>query len=63
MDEEEEEDSGGAQFMQIAMQSLGTSLAGSGGIGIAKLIAQQLHKSAAAPMGEAESGNMERGPA
>ena len=43
LDSEEEEDSGGVQFMQIAMQSLGTSLAGSGGIGIAKLIARQLH--------------------
>ena len=42
--EEEDEDGGGSQFMGMAMQSLGTSLAAGGGIGIAKMISEQLHK-------------------
>lgn len=42
-DEEEESDSGGAQFMSMGMQSLSTALAGGGGIGIAKMISKQLH--------------------
>ena len=43
-DEEDDMDSGKEQFQGIAMQSLGASLAASGGIGIAKLIANSLHK-------------------
>ena len=43
-DGDDDEDSGKDQFLGIAMQSLGTSMAASGGIGIAKMIAKQLHK-------------------
>ncbi len=43
-DEENDTDSGGSQFLSMAMQSLGTSLSGSGGIGIAKMISQSLHR-------------------
>ena len=43
-DEEDDMDSGKEQFQGIAMQSLGASLASSGGIGIAKMIANSLHK-------------------
>ena len=43
-DGEGDEDSGKDQFLGIAMQSLGTSMTAAGGIGIAKMIAKQLHK-------------------
>jgi len=43
-DDEDDMDSGKEQFQGIAMQSLGASLASSGGIGIAKIIANSLHK-------------------
>ena len=43
-DEENDSDSGGSQFMSMALQSLGSSLSGSGGIGIAKMIAHSLHR-------------------
>lgn len=43
-DEEDDMDSGKEQFQGIAMQSMGASLAASGGIGIAKMIAKSLHK-------------------
>ncbi len=43
-DDEEDADPGSGQLQGIAMQSLGTSLTNSGGIGIAKMIAQNLHK-------------------
>jgi Rod binding domain-containing protein len=43
-EEEDDADSGKEQFQGIAMQSLGASLAASGGIGIAKMIAKSLHK-------------------
>jgi Rod binding domain-containing protein len=43
-DEDGDEDSGKEQFEGIAMQSLGTSMTNSGGIGIAKMISKQLHK-------------------
>jgi Rod binding domain-containing protein len=43
-DEDGDEDSGKEQFQGIAMQSLGTSMTNSGGIGIAKMISKQLHK-------------------
>ena len=43
-EEESDGDSGGSQFISMALQSLGTSLSGSGGIGIAKMIRQSLHR-------------------
>ena len=43
-DGDEDEDSGKEQFQGFAMQSLGTSMTASGGIGIAKMISTQLHK-------------------
>jgi Rod binding domain-containing protein len=43
-DDGDDADSGKDQFQGIAMQSLGASLAASGGIGIAKMIAKSLHK-------------------
>jgi Rod binding domain-containing protein len=42
--DDEDTDSGKDQFMGIAMQSLGTSMTTSGGIGIAKMISNSLHK-------------------
>lgn len=43
-DAEEDADSGKEQFQGIAIQALGASLTGSGGIGIARMIAKSLHK-------------------
>jgi len=43
-DEDGDEDSGKEQFQGIAMQSLGSAMTNSGGIGIAKMISKQLHK-------------------
>jgi Rod binding domain-containing protein len=43
-DGDDDEDTGKEQFQGIAMQSLGTSMTASGGIGIAKMISTQLHK-------------------
>jgi Rod binding domain-containing protein len=43
-DGEEDADSGKDQFQGIAMQALGASMTGFGGIGIAKMIAKNLHK-------------------
>lgn len=43
-DGEDDDDSSKDQFQGIAMQALGSSLTASGGIGIAKMIAQNLHK-------------------
>ena len=47
--DDDEEDGTSSQFTQMAMQSLGTSFAGTGGIGIAKMIATQLHKTQESP--------------
>lgn len=47
-DDSEDEDAGGDQLQGIAMQSLGSSMAGSGGIGIARMISTQLHREDAA---------------
>jgi Rod binding domain-containing protein len=41
---DDDADPGKDQFQAIAMQSLGSSMTAAGGIGIAKMIAQQLHK-------------------
>jgi Rod binding domain-containing protein len=43
-DGDDDEDAGKDQFQGMAMQSLGTSMTASGGIGIAKMISKQLHK-------------------
>ena len=51
-DDDGDADAGKEQFQGIAMQSLGTSMTAAGGIGIARMIAKQLHKAAESP-GEA----------
>jgi Rod binding domain-containing protein len=51
--DEEDEDPGKEQFMGMAMQSLGTSLTAAGGIGLAKMIANQLHTTADAEAAKA----------
>jgi Rod binding domain-containing protein len=43
-DDEDDADAGTSQMQGIAMQSLGNSLTESGGIGIARMIAKNLHK-------------------
>lgn len=43
-DDDEDADSGKDQLQGLAMQSLGASMTAAGGIGIAKMISQQLHK-------------------
>ena len=43
-DDDSDLDSGKQQFQGIAMQSLGTAMTASGGIGIAKMISTYLHK-------------------
>ena len=54
-DDDGDEDSGKEQFQGIAMQSLGSSMTNSGGIGIAKMISKQLHKAQDAADAKAES--------
>lgn len=41
----DDQDSGGEQMMSLGVQSLATSLAASGGIGIGKMIAKAMHAS------------------
>lgn len=48
-DDKEDGDPGKDQLQGIAMQSLGSSMTAAGGIGIAKMISEQLHKAANAP--------------
>jgi len=50
-------DSGHDQFQTLAMQSLGEAIGAAGGIGIARLIAGQLHKAQAAQAEAPSSGN------
>jgi Rod binding domain-containing protein len=53
--DDDDADPGKDQFQGIAMQSLGSSMTAAGGIGIAKMIAQALHKAdakAATPTGK-----------
>jgi Rod binding domain-containing protein len=45
-DDDGDADAGKEQFEGLAMQSLGSTMTAAGGIGIAKMIAQQLHKAA-----------------
>jgi Rod binding domain-containing protein len=59
-DDEEDEDPGKEQFQGIAMQSLGSAMTAAGGIGIAKMIAKQLHK--AEEMGAATAANVPPAP-
>lgn len=51
-DDGDDADSGKEQFQGIAMQSLGASMTASGGIGIAKMIAESLHKAEDARAGQ-----------
>jgi len=48
-DDDGDADAGKEQFQGMAMQSLGSSMTAAGGIGIAKMIAKQLHKAADLP--------------
>jgi Rod binding domain-containing protein len=52
-DDDEDADPGKDQLQGIALQSLGSSMTAAGGIGIAKMIAKQLHKAADATGGAA----------
>jgi Rod binding domain-containing protein len=52
-EEEDDSDPGAGQFLSMGMQSLGSSLAASGGIGLGKMIAQQLHKTEVPSTGSA----------
>jgi Rod binding domain-containing protein len=45
-DDDDDADAGKEQFQGMAMQQLGNSMTAAGGIGIAKMIAKQLHKAA-----------------
>jgi Rod binding domain-containing protein len=49
--DDDEEDSANQQYQGMATESLGNAMAASGGIGIAKMIAQQLHKAEDARLG------------
>jgi len=55
-DEDDDADSGKEQFQGIAMQSLGSSMTASGGIGIAAMISKQLHKAEDARAASAAKG-------
>ena len=44
-DEDEDSDCGKAQYMSLGMEALGTAMAASGGVGIAKMITSQLRRS------------------
>jgi Rod binding domain-containing protein len=56
-DDDDDADPGKDQLQGIAMQSLGSSMTAAGGIGIAKMIATQLHKAdakAASPANQSD---------
>jgi Rod binding domain-containing protein len=57
-EDDENTDSGKDQFMGIAMQSLGTSMTASGGIGIAKMISNSLHKAEDARVAKTQTSNV-----
>jgi Rod binding domain-containing protein len=44
-DEDEDADCGKDQYMSLGMEALGTAMAASGGVGIAKMITSQLRRS------------------
>ena len=52
-EDEENLNSGKEQYQAIAMQQLGSALTASGGIGIAKMISEHLHKAASREAGAA----------
>jgi Rod binding domain-containing protein len=56
-EDEDGADSGKDQFLGIAMQSMGTSMTAAGGIGIASMIAKQLHKAEDARVANASSAH------
>ena len=51
----DDQDAGGEQMMSLGIQSLATSLAASGGIGIAKMVATAMHAAADKSTGQAAS--------
>ena len=55
-DDEADADAGKELFDGLAMQSLGSSMTAAGGIGIAKMIAQRLHKASDAQAAAAAGG-------
>jgi len=57
-EDDENTDSGKDQFMGIAMQSLGPSMTASGGIGIAKMISNSLHKAEDARVAKTQTSNV-----
>jgi Rod binding domain-containing protein len=57
-EDNEDADSGKDQFMGIAMQSLGTSMTASGGIGIAKMISNSLHKAEDARVAKTQTADL-----
>ncbi len=61
-EEEDDEDPGKDQFQSMGMQSLAGSLVASGGIGMAKMIAGQLHRieDASSPQAAGEDGSSGR---
>lgn len=56
--DDEDADSGKDQYMSIAMQSLGTSMTASGGVGIAKMISNSLHKAEDARVGKSQASDV-----
>ena len=52
---DDDQDAGGEQMMSLGIQSLATSLAASGGIGIAKMVATAMHAAADKSTGQAAS--------
>jgi Rod binding domain-containing protein len=52
---DDDQDAGGEQMMSLGIQSLATSLAASGGIGIAKMVATAMHAAADKPIGQAST--------
>jgi Rod binding domain-containing protein len=59
-DEENEDDPGKSQLQAIAVQALGSSLAASGGIGIARMIADHLKSAADKPSPSGTQTHAER---
>jgi Rod binding domain-containing protein len=52
---DEDQDAGGGQMMSLGVQSLATSMAASGGLGISKMIAKAMHSNAEKANALAES--------
>jgi Rod binding domain-containing protein len=60
-DDDDDADAGKSQFQGIAMQSLASSMTADGGIGIAKMIAANLHKAEDARLAKAAAANTTEG--